>query len=138
MSAGQVFSDLLFNVIGCLEKCPTHTHPHFNDREAFLLCIVSPQCIELSLLTATFDIFFSERWTHFFTGTKVIETTHGFKNNFAKRIKPINTKKIIFPVFACSVEALNCTIMSFSLKIQRHEIFKITGLVLSRCESTDF
>ena len=46
-------------------------------------------------------------------------------------------KRILF-LSACSVEAVNFTIRSCTLKIRHHHIFEANGLVLSRCESTGF
>ena len=52
------------------------------------------------------------------------------------RTKLIYTEAVNFLPSACSVEALNFTIRFCSLKIRREHIFKATGPVLSKCEST--
>ena len=54
------------------------------------------------------------------------------------RIKHINAEVVISRLFACSVEDLNFTLRSCSLKIRHDQLLKTTGLVLSRCESTGF
>ena len=129
---------MLFNSIGCFVQSPPMALLHFNNLEAFLLYIVSSQCIELSLPATTLNIFFSERWAQLLTGTKVIKATHCLKHRIAMRTKPITTEAVDFLLFACSVEALNFTIRSCSLEIGHHHIFKAAGFVLSRCEYTRF
>ena len=52
--------------------------------------------------------------------------------------KPINTEVVSFLLSACIVEALIFKNRSCSLKKRHDHIFKTTGLVLSRCESTGF
>ena len=68
----------------------------------------------------------------------MVRATHCFNHSIAMRTKPINTKAINFFQSACSVEALNFTIRSSTLKVGHDHIFKATGLVLSKCESTGF
>ena len=72
------------------------------------------------------------------TGTEVVKATHGFKYSVAMRTKAINTEAVNFLLSAGSVEALNFTIRSCTLKVRLDHILKATGLVLSRCESTGF
>ena len=69
----KVFSDILFNSIGCFTQSPPFALPHFKNFLAFLLYIVSSQCIELSLLATTLNILFSERDGQLLTGTEVVK-----------------------------------------------------------------
>ena len=123
---------------GCPVKFPPLTFPYFNDSENFLLYISSCQFIECSFDTVKFDIISSERWAELLTGKKVVKATHCFKHSFATRTKPINNGAVNFLSSACSVEALNFAIRSCTLKIRHDHIFKATGLILSRCQSTGF
>ena len=87
---------MLFNSIGCFVQSPPFALPHFNNIEAFLVSMVSSQCIELSLLATTLNVLFSGRGKYFLTGTEVVKATHGFKHSVAVRTKPIDTKAIFF------------------------------------------
>ena len=126
---------MLFNSIGCFVQSPPFTLPHFNKIEASLLYLVSSQCIELSLITATLDILLTKWWTHFSTGRKVVKATHGFKRSVAMRTRAINTKAVNFLLSACCIEAFNFTIWSCSLKKRQDKIFKAVYFVMLRCES---
>ena len=129
---------MLFDIFGCFVHSTPFALPHSNNIEAFLLYIASSQFIEFSFLTTTFDIFLGERCTQLLTDTKVVTAIHCFKHNIALRLKPINTEGVNFLLSACSVENLSFTTRSCSLKMRHSHIFKVTGLVLSRCESTGF
>ena len=130
---------MLFNSIGCFVQSPLFALPHFNNLEAFLLCIVSSQRIELSLLATTLNILFSERKAQLLAGTEVVKATHGFKYTVAMKTKPINTVAVNFFLSACCKEAFNFTFCSCSLEMGHDQFFFIdAGLVLSRCESTRF
>ena len=83
-------------------------------------------------------MFFSERWADHLTETKLVKTIYCFEHSVAMRAKPIDTEAGIFLLSPCIVEALNFTIKSCSLKIRHDHVFKATGLVLSRFESTGF
>ena len=134
-----MFSDTLFNSIGCFVQSPPFALSHFEKLEAFLFYIVSSQCIALSLLATTLKFFFSERRTQLLTGTEVVKTTHGLKHCVAMRTKPINTEAVNFLLSACCCkEALNFTFWSCSLEIKHDDIFKAAGLVLSRYECSGF
>ena len=135
---GKCFSDTLFNSIGWFVQSPPFTLPHFNNLETFFLYIVSSQCIEVSLLATTLNIFFSERKTQLLTGREVVKAIPGFKHSVAMRTKPINTETVIFLLSACCKESFTLTFWSCSLEIGHDHIFKAEGLVLSRCESTCF
>ena len=134
----EVFSDMLFNSIGCFVQSPPFALPHFNNLEAFLLYIVASQCIELSLFDTTLNILFSEGRTQLLTGTEVVKATHGFKHSVAMRTKPINTEAVNFLLSACCKEAFNFTFWSCSLKKRHDYIFKAAALVLLKYESTRF
>ena len=100
----------------CLVKSQPFTLPHFNDSETFVLYIASSQFIEFSFPTVKFDVFISERWVGLLTGTKVVEATHCFKHSIAMRTKLINTEAVSFLLSACSLEDLNFTNRSCTLK----------------------
>ena len=129
---------MLFNSIGCFVQSPPFALPHFNNLEAFLLYIVSCQCIELSLFATMLNIFFSERGTQLLTGTEVVKATHGSKHSVAMRTKPIKNDTINFLLSTCCKEAFSFTFWSCSLEIGHDHIFKAAGLVSSRRESTRF
>ena len=129
---------MLFNSIGCFVQYPPFALPQFNYLEAFLLYIVSSQCIELSLFATTLNILFSERRTQLLTETEVVQATHGFKHSVAMRTEPNNTEAVNFVLSACCKEAFNFTFWSCSLEIRHDHIFKAAGLVLSRFEPTCF
>ena len=132
----KVVSDKLFNSFGCFVQSLLFALPFFIKLGAFLLFIVSSQCIELSLLATTLNIFFSEGGTQLLTRTEVVQATHGFKHIVAMRTKPNNTKAVNFLLSVCCKEPFNSTFWSCSLEI-RHDLFLETaGLVLSKCEST--
>ena len=102
---------MLFKSIGCFVQSPPFAISHFNNLETFFLYIVSSQCIELSLLATTLNIFFSERWTQLLTGAEVVKATHGFKHSVAKRTKPINTEAVNLLLSACCEKAFNFHIL---------------------------
>ena len=129
---------MLFNNNGCFVQSPLLALPHFYNLEAFLLYIVSSQCIELSLLATTLNNLFSERGTRISTGTEVEKATYGFKHSVAMRTKPINTEAVSSFLSACFQEALNFTFWSCPLQIRHDHIFNAAGLVVSRYESTRF
>ena len=129
---------MLFNSIGCFVQSPPFIFPHFKNLEAFLLYIMSSQCIELSLLATTLKILFSEGGTQLLAGTEVVKATHGFKHSVAVRTKPFNTEAVNFLLSACCKEAFNFTFWSCSMEIRQDHIFKTAGLLLSRCESNRF
>ena len=129
---------MLFNSIGCFLQSLPFALPHFNNLEAFILYIVSSQCIELSLLATTLNIFFSEGRTQLLTGTVVVKATHGIKHSVTMSTKPISTEAVNFLLSACCKEAFNFIFWSCSLEIGHDHIFKAAGLVLSRCDSTRF
>ena len=132
-----MFSDMLFNSIACFLQSPALALPHLNNLEAFLLYIVSSQCIEFSILANTLNILFSQRGTQLLAGTEVVKATHCFKHSVAMRTKPINTEAVSFLSAFCK-EAFNFTFWSCSLEIKHDHIFKAAGFVLSRCEYTRF
>ena len=115
---------MLFSSIGCFVHSPLFALPHFNNLEAFLLHIVSSQCIELTLLATTLNILFNERGTQLLTGAEVAEATNGFEHNVAMRTKPINTKTVNFLLSACCKEAFNFPFWSCSLEKGHDHIFK--------------
>ena len=96
----ESFSGMLFNSIGYFLQSLPIALPLFNNLEAFLLYIVSSQCIELSLFATTLNIFFSERGTKLLTGTEVVKANDGFKQSVVMRSKPINTEAVNF--FLCA------------------------------------
>ena len=132
------FSSIFLTILVVFLQSPAFTLPHFNNSEAFFLFLVSSQCIEFSLLTAVFDIFFRERWTYPLTRTEVIKAAQSFKHSVAMRQKTIENKVVYFLLSASCMEALNFTISSCSLKITHDHVFKTTGLVLPCCEYTGF
>ena len=129
---------MLFDILGCLVRSPPFIIPHFIDSEAHSLLVAASQIIELSLFTITFTILLSERRSKLLTGAKVIKTAHSSKHSIAMRTKPTNTKTVDFILSACNVKSLNFTINSCSLKTKHNRIFKATGFVLSKCESSGF
>ena len=129
---------MLFNSIGCFVQPPPLALPRFNNLEAFLLYIISSQCIELSLFATTLNILFSERGAQLLTGTEVIKATHGFKYSVAMRTNPIHAEAVNFLLSACCKEAFIFTFWSCSSEIGHDHILKAAGLVLSRCELTRF
>ena len=129
---------MLFNSIGYSEQSPPFAIPHLNNLEAFVLYIVSSQCIELSHLATTSNILFSERMTQLLTGTEAVEASHGFKYGVALRTKPINTEASNVLLSACCIQAFNFTFWFCSLEIGHDQIFKAVGLVLSKYGSTRF
>ena len=62
-----------------------------------------------------------------------MEAAYGFRHSVAMRTKPINTEAVIFFPCTCSVEALDFSIWSCSLRIRHYHIFNAKVLVLSRC-----
>ena len=138
-SAGEVFSDMLFNDISCLLKsAPPHTTTfQWQWRRLLSVCslVSTNRDLLISFLTATFDMFFSERCTHLLTGANVRETSHDIKHKKARRTKPINDERDNFRLYDCSVEALIFTIRSWSLKKTIDHIFEATGVILSRFKS---
>ena len=129
---------MLFISFGCFVQYTPFALSHLNNFETFLQYIVSSQCIELSFLATTLNIFFSEKGTYLSTRTEVVKASHGFKHSVAMRKKPMNTKAVNFLLSACSVEALNFTVRCCSLKLRHNHICEATGFVLSTCESTGF
>ena len=129
---------MLFISIACFVQSSLFALLNFNKLVAFLLYIVSSQCIELSLLATTVNILFSERRTQFLTGTEVVKATHGLKHGVAMGTQPINSEAVIFLLSACCKEAFNFTFWSCSLEVRHDHVFKAAGLVLSRSESTRF
>ena len=126
-----MFSDTLFNSIVCFVQSPSFALWQFNMIEAFLLYMVSSQCIELSLLATTLIILFSERGMYFLTGMKVIKATNGFEHGVAMKTKPLITKAVDFILSASCKEAFNFTFWPCSLKIGYDYHFKPAVLVLS-------
>ena len=60
------------------------------------------------------------------------------KHSIATRAKPINTEAANFLLSDYSFEALQFTIKYCSLETRHDHIFKATGLVLSKSDSTGF
>ena len=129
---------MLLNSIRCFVQSPPFALPHFNNLEAFLLFKVSSQCIELTLLATTLNIFFNERGTQLMTVTEVVNAAYGFKHSVALRTKPINTEAVNFLMSACCKEAFSFKFWSCSFEMGHDHILKTAGLVLSRCQSARF
>ena len=128
MPVRKFFSALLFNSIECFVQYPFFALPHFLNIEAFLLCMVLYQGIELSLLFTTLKIFFTEGKPQFLTGTEMAKATQAIGNSVAKRTKPINTETVNYFLSACCKEAFSFTFWSCSLKKERDHVFKAAGL----------
>ena len=129
---------MLFNSIGCFVQSPPFTLPHFNKIEASLLYLVSSQCIELSLITATLDILLTKWWTHFSTGKKVVKATHGLIGSLAMRTRAINTEAVIFLLSAFCIEAFNFKNLVLFVEKGQDKNFKAVYFVLLRCEYAGF
>ena len=120
-------------------QSPPLTHPqHFKVCEFFFLYVALSQFIELSSLSATLIIFFSEKCTYLLTGTEVIEANHGFKHSVAMRTKAINTEAVHFFLSACCIDTCIFIIWPCSLKTGCETIFEATGLVLTRSKPIGF
>ena len=129
---GENFSDMLFTISSCAVQSSPLILPHFSYSEFFFLYRVSSQSIELSFLTAAFDIFFRGRWAR----TKVIKAAHCFIRIVAIRKDPINCELVNFLSSACCIKTSNYIFWSCSLKVEKYHIFKAVGLVSSDCEYT--
>ena len=137
MSVRKVSSDMFIVNIARLVQSATFILQNFNDSEAFFSYVPSSQFIALFLLTTTLNNFRADSRLHFLTGAKVIKAAYGFKRSVASRTKPetLNTEAVNFSLSVCFIEALDIAIWSCLLKIRHGHTFKVTVLVLSRCDS---
>ena len=128
-----IYSVLLLFVLFSFQHSLSHISKTL---KPFFLYAVSSQFIKFSLLTATFDVLFGERWTYVLTRTKIMKRNHSFKDSFAMRKNPSTLKQSIslslFVVWKLSFSR----IWPCSLETGLDHIFEATGSVFSRCEST--